>query len=271
MQALRRDRDGTVARFTALRDQLEPLLPVGDGFAEARSAGARIVRNPVAGYETANLSFRDAGVGATEVPPADIIRCMQVLWFFDAAWQLRARQWSLRTLQPGGIVTYGQNAAGSDSRCYIWQCEADAVVPREFALSPDNLRPNFGPLPWAVIHQDDEEATTRAAVIGALWGGSERFRSEFDEALDHILADLDYQARRPDGFLGAIPVGWSAAQLTTARKAVNDRLDAGGWTERAADQLRKQGYNTWRNATGDLAVDPLGWGWEPVKDPRIDR
>jgi hypothetical protein len=266
MQALRRDRAGTVARFSALRDQLEPLLPEGDYFAEAHLAGARIVRNPVAGYETENLRFRSAGIGEAGLPQADIIRCMQVLWFFDAAWQDRARQWFLRTLSPGGILTYGQNAAGSDSRCFIWQRDGEALVPREFALSPDNLRPTLGVLPWAAIHEDDREAPTRAAVIGAIWDGNEGFRREFDEALDHILADLSYQARRPDGFLGAMPIGWTATQLTATRKAVNDRLDAEGWTERAAEQLREKGYHAWRNTVGDLAIDPLEWGWEPTAD-----
>lgn len=265
MNALNRDRDATVARFAALKSQLEPLLGPGDGFAEASSFGARIVRDPLGACATPNLDFREAGVGDPHIGPVDFVRCQNVLRWFDLDWRNKARQWFLQILRPGGILMHGMNLPSTDSLYVLWQRDGDTLVPREFALSLDHLRPTSAAV-WWTMYEDDDEARTRAAVLHALWEGNDTFRAEFDAALDGILAALDYQSRRPDGFLGAMPVGWSPEQLTAVRIAINDQLDAGGWAERAAEALRKRGYHAWRNAVGDLSVDPLEWGWDPLTD-----
>lgn len=70
-------------------------------------------------------------------------------------------------------------------------------------------------------------------------------------------------ARGPDGVLG-MAMGESPAEFHAALRTIDERLDTGGWVDRAAEVLRGAGKRAWRNSTGHLAVDPVQWGWTAV-------
>jgi len=46
--------------------------------------GARLIAHPLRLYETPNLQLIQAGIGS-KMPAANIVRCFNVLGFFDAA------------------------------------------------------------------------------------------------------------------------------------------------------------------------------------------
>ncbi len=43
----------------------------------------RLEINPIEAYETKNLSFVHGGIGQAEVEPVHVIRCFNVLFYFD--------------------------------------------------------------------------------------------------------------------------------------------------------------------------------------------
>jgi SAM-dependent methyltransferase len=264
MQQMWGDRDTAGARFAALTARLQPLLPPGDGFAEASDGSCRIVRAPIEQYASANLTLREAAIGATDVTPADVIRCMAVMIYFDRPFRDRARAWAGRTLREGGIFLHGGNSAPYGTHRYgVWQREGDRLIPREFAISADSLRPLLG-VPWYTFQDGEEEATLRAELLGALWSQDHAFRDDFDRAVDAAAVPLGF-ARRPDGHLGGRQVTLGPAEYRTALVTLDETLMAGGWVERAAEVVqRATGKRAWRNSIGHLAVDPLEWGWGPV-------
>lgn len=261
--ALVAEPEATHARFTALRDDLLPFLPAGTDYAETQRSNGRIVRSPLAAYTTAQLEFRDAAIGSEGIPLVDVARCMNVLLYFDDAYADAARRWVHGLLKPGGLLLHGvcQPLYGH-YRYFVWRREQSALVPREFALSLDGLR-SMLPIDWYSLHDSDREGRTRADVLGALWSADPQFRHAFDRALDAILAEADFHARGPDGVLG-MAMGKSPAEFRDALHIIDERLNAGGWAERAAAVLRRTGKDAWQNAAGHLAVDPLQWGWTPV-------
>lgn len=265
-ETLRRNAEATRARFDALRVRLLPLLPDGVDPAEASNAEGRIVRDPMAQFAAPNLSFQEVGIGAAGLPDADIVRCMNVLLYFDAPFYRNARAWAGRLLRSGGLFIHGTDAtnAGRAAMYFTWRREAEVLVPLEFAVDPVVLRALL-PISWHGFHDDDEEHSLRNAVIGTLWSSDAAFRAAFDTNLDALLAELGFYARRPDGFLSGPPTGASSASIWDAWRTIESRLASEGWIDRAAEVLqRATGKRAWRNCIGHLAVDPTEWGWEPV-------
>ena len=90
----------TFRRFEDLFRQLAPRLPQPDTGepTSVENGGARLLRNPIATFETSNLRLIRAGIG-TDMEAVDIIRIFNVLMYFDGDFRQRADQWALRTLR----------------------------------------------------------------------------------------------------------------------------------------------------------------------------
>ncbi|MGE0230053.1 MAG: hypothetical protein AB7I38_04730 [Dehalococcoidia bacterium] len=261
--ALYRDMDATRARFTALRDALLPLLPPGDALAEASNARGRIVRRPVAGYERPNLRFLEVGIGAEGLPSVDVIRCMNLLFYYPRDFYDVTRAWAARLLRPGGLLISGYNAPfGENSMYFVWRRDPEALTPVEFAFDATLLR-SLSPAFFGYC--DDEEERALLCPVLAAVAEDTAFRAKLDAAYDAALAATGLASRRPDGFLGGLPSGSDPAWVRAAWRDLEARLRDGGWPERAAEALtRVTGRRAWRNAVGHLAVDPLEWGCRPL-------
>lgn len=266
MVELLKDIPATRARFTLLRNALLPLLPSGDGPAEAATADGRIVRDPVSGFTTTNLSFRETAIGAAGLQSVDLARCMNVLGYFDRTFYARARSWVGSLLTDRGIFVHGYNSQVNNAMYFTWQRQGHELIPVEFAIEGGILRAaSFGP--YYGIQDDDEEQALWTAMLGALWApdADANFRPAFDSYFDSLLSELGLSERRDDGFLGGIPSDLTGVRLWDAWHSLDARIDADGWIARAAEVLQwATGKRAWRNCIGHLAVDPTEWGWEPA-------
>jgi hypothetical protein len=256
----------TRTRFRSLLDRLISQLPSGDSPAEAIATdGCRIVRDPLALYSLPNTRFIEAGIGLSDPPRADVVRIMNMLQYFDRPFKHGARRWVGAALRPGGLFLHGVNhPLGRADRYFLWRREENQLTPREYAISAGEMR-SLVTTSWYTTYEDDEEMRQQTSLLAALWSDT-IFRAEFDTALDAILANLDFAARRPDGFLGGLRPGVTPEETIEALTEIEARLDAGGWITRAAHVItRNTGKRAWRNSVGHLAVDPQEWGWKSVE------
>lgn len=257
-EALHRDHEATRSRFRDLLHELLPLLPQTDEgeLQEVQRDGARLVRNPLRRYERPNLTFREGGIGTLELEePVDVIRCMNVLIYFDREFRERALQWAAPLLVDGGLFICGMNwTASSHARYCVYQKEAGRLVPREFAFGVENVRPTEF-IPWFALHDDDPDTLLLAELVGEVRSDDD-FRRSFDRRLDALLADAELCPRGPDGYLGGLPEDGDPGDLAERLIALVDRLRATDLTDRAVEVLRAGGREAWRNCVGDVSTVP---------------
>ena len=254
-EALLRDRAATRERFTALfhrlsRQSSDPGAP--------RPDGPRLVREPLRLYERENLTFLEAGLGDAAITGAfDVIRCMNVLLYFDRAFRRRARAWISDRLRDGGLLVTGLNwAASTNSRCAVFQKQDGVLTPREFALSIDMLRPIALPA-FVTVQPDDDEAHVRVRITRVVRSDPE-FRVPFDSRFDELLAEMEICPRGVDGYLGDMASHLQTAELNVRWASIVETLEREGFVDAAAAALRRAGYDAWSNCVRHLAVAPVG-------------
>lgn len=242
-------------RFAALAPRLEIHDPQARAAVEAD--GFRLIVNHVRDFEAENLRFVTADIGDLQAAPARVIRCMNVLLYFPkpARQELRAAMGAL--LEDGGTLISGFNHPfGIYARYAVYGKGEAGVTPREFAFSPDNLRP-LGIGPWVTIEDEDEEADLLADLTGAI-RADRTFWPEFNARVDALQAELGLCRRGADGFNRLTPEAEAAPPQVLMEKsaAVWRALVEAGATDGAAAALRRAGYRAWKNAVGDIAVQP---------------
>ncbi|MGH3765689.1 MAG: hypothetical protein ACRDS0_21755 [Pseudonocardiaceae bacterium] len=269
----------TRTRFRDLLYHLLPLLPDHDAgeLAEVAHDGARLVRNPLRRYETENhetdnhetdnhetqnLALVQAGVGSFAVEGgADVIRCMNVLMYFDQPFRRTCLEWARGVLRPGGLVICGSNwARSTHSRYTVYQQQDRDLAAREFAFSIDNLRP-IGIAPWYALHDDNVENLCNAEAVGII-RRHEAFRRRFDARLDALFAQTGLCRRDADGYLrgpeDSVPDDSAPpADLEECTATVAERLDREGFVDEAVAVLRSAGREAWRNSAGHIAMHPV--------------
>ena len=250
--ALMHDRQATLKRFHDLFLSLKGLLPDSKEHATVELNGAKLVHHPLRTYERPNLSFIKMGVGA-DAPQADIIRCFNVLMYFDRDFREKAEAWALRTLRPGGIFICGFNGpGGTHARYTVYWREGDGLVAKEFAFAIETVR-SFGVV-WFAMHENDREAWSAAKLVGIL-RSDEVFRKAHDEYLDRFLEEERLLRRQPDGFLGMVPNPRPLHEAMPVYQKLLRTLE-GEFSPRAVDALRRAGFDAWVNSIGDVAVKP---------------
>ena len=255
---LHADPAATRARFTALLAELLPLLPNDDPSVAqvAELRGNRLVRHPLRQFERDNLRFIHGGIGSVAVDGGvDVIRCMNVLMYFDRAFRARALEWAMTLLKPGGLFICGVNWARSTSSRYsVYQKVGDALERREFAFGIDCVRP-IDMLSWYTLHPDEAEALLLVGAVRTL-RGDEAFRTRYDTRLDQILAATELCPRGDDGYLGAPGLGLTPAQREERFESIGLTLSAEHLATAAVDALQRVGRKAWINCVGHVATLP---------------
>src|SRR5262245_38411367 len=224
-QALIRDREATLRRFASLFESLVSKLPKGieEQAVTVEHAGARLVRNPLKLYERANLKLMQAGIGS-ELPPVHVVRCFNVLVYFDSGFRRKADDWALRTLHPGGLFVCGADGLKTmDARYSVYRAEAGRLSAKELAFTIDHVRP-VTLAAWFSMHEGEHETWSVAKLVGTL-RSDEDFRRAYDQRLDSLLADKRLLVRDPDSYFTMAPNPLPLADWQNARLEINAQLD----------------------------------------------
>ena len=254
---LLRDPDTTRTRFVGLLQNLLDNLPESDPeeTTSVEKGENKLIKNPIRGYEGPNLSFLRGGIGELDIGKVDIVRCFNVLFYFDRAFRNKSLVWFADIINDGGLLICGSNWSKSvESRYTVYRKENDNLAEKEFAFSIDNLRP-LGPLPWFALHDDDYETNLRAKVARVIRSDSE-FQDDFDKSLDLLLSEFELCPRGEDGYLGGVDPGLPGEELEKRWAEIVERLDNDGYVEGAVSVLKGSGYDAWRNCVGHIGVDP---------------
>jgi len=252
--ALLGDPEATRRRFSEAFAQLVPRLPADDGRpSSVEHERKRLLRHPVQSYETSNLKFIQAGFGSA-VPQADVVRCFNVLMYFDADFRRNAEQWLATVLRPGGLFVCGVNAsATAEARYSVYRHEGGRMVEKEFAFGVENVRP-FNWVAWMSLH-DHERETWRLAEMVAILRSDPEFLRDYNARPDSLLQEHRLLVREESGFLGMPEDGLSPAQYFIANAEIGSHMQV-EFTERAAAVLNRTGLHAWRNSAGHVAVGP---------------
>lgn len=253
----------TMEDFLRIREQtpdlfarLLPKLPPDNGeMCIAAADGARLIRWPLRQWESANLKMIQAGIGSSELPTADVIRCLNVLMYYDTNFHREFETWAASQLRGGGIAIAGGNSPnGAETYYRVYRKEDGTLVEKEFAISVDLIRP-YGLMPWFGMHDDNATSLRLARLIRCVRSDS-GFCAAFDERMDQLLETNGLLTRNAEGCLAFVPQPLPFEKVSQLLMTLAESLDRDGFTLRAADALRRQGIQAWRNDVGHLAVDP---------------
>ncbi len=251
------DPETTKAHFAGLLSELLPQLPDNgqDQISMIQNNSAKLVKNPIRAYERANLRFFRVGVGDVDVRNVSVIRCFNVLFYFDNDFRKGALQLFADILRHGGLAMVGVNGDNS-TRCRytIFRKEGKRLLAKEFAFSIDNVRP-LGGVSWAAFHKDEPEITLLMNSVRILRNHPD-FRRDFDARYDELLVKHQLYCRDDDGYLVSLDTNLTPKERETRRAEVGEQLVREGFVYRAAKVLKDAGYEAWSNCVGHVAVTP---------------
>jgi len=257
-EALTDDPDATRARFRSLLDGLRGRLDdeTHHELQVVQENGARLAFNPIREYERPNLRFEEKGLHELDFGPvADVVRCFNVLMYFDRATRDAARRHAHGLLREGGLLITGVNWSRSTyARYFVEQRIGDALVPREFAFGIENVRP-MEILPFYSFFEDEEHSQAMLACVRLL-RKDQAFLDTLNVALDELCATHGICPRRENGYLGTVSPNLAPDAVNQAYSAILAGLEERGIVEQAVVVLKGAGIDAWRNPVGHVAVRP---------------
>jgi hypothetical protein len=247
--------------WSATRNRFEALLQalLKERARQAPSAdrfefdGATLEMHPVRAFERPNLRFVQSDLDAAQEEAADVVRCFNMLLYFDHAFRTDAMQTLGRLLRDDGLLVCGTDwAHTTESRYFTYRKRGEVLTDGEFAFSLDNLTP-MAIIPWYALHDDDREVHLLAELTGVL-----RTNRSFREALlaetDSMRAEYGVCARGEDGYYGGIAETLLPADLWDAVGRIADRLCDHDLGRQAVDILQGAGWRARVNEVGHVAV-----------------
>lgn len=216
--------------------------------------GCRLIRNHVRNFEMDNLRFVRSEIDAVDLPPAQVIRSMNVYLYFEHETQAKMFRQAAELLDEGGILIIGTNGLALQSRYSIYRKEGDSLTSLEFAFSPDNLGP-ISFMPWFTIHPGDREAQLLNELSRVIRGDA-GFWDGFSSRIEQILAQDDICWRGPDGFFQIPERQRTFAEYHEISSRMWHRLEAEGYLGGMVEALEKGGFEAHINFIGDIAIKP---------------
>ncbi|MCB2169608.1 MAG: hypothetical protein KQI78_18270 [Deltaproteobacteria bacterium] len=245
--------------FQSLFDDLYPHLPSPHDHERTLFArdGHTLLSNPIRDYEAENLNFIKSGIQDLQSPPARLIRCMNVLLYFEK--EIReAMLTAIANLlaDDGRLMTGFNHPFGIYARYAVYRKNSAGMVPCEFAFGLDNLRP-LGTGPWVTLAEEDQEAELLADLTGAI-RADRKFWNNFNTHVDTLQAKYGICTRGDDGFPQFTEGAQNAPPHALLEKttALWHEVDAAGYTDGAIEALGRAGFTAWKNPVGDIAVHP---------------
>ena len=245
-------------RFERIFEELHPLFSQATVQISERveKNGNTLIHHPIRNYEAPNLTFLQSEMEEVQVPPAQVIRCMNTLMYFAPEIRQRLLVQAGALLDDNGILIVGANLMGGASCRYaVYKRDNQSILPTEFALSLDNLRP-ISVMPWYTLHDDDPEAMLLADVLRQI-RADRPFWRVFSNRLDELMVQHGLFQRHSNGFLYALEGEQSATDFAQRTSRLWWQVEAEGFTDGAVDALNRAGYTAWKNPVGDIAIRPI--------------
>ena len=254
--ALLNDTNASRLRLEAL---LQELLKVRADRAAASALvkhnGATLVVHPASESTRDNLRFMRSDLDVlheADIEPAAVVRCFNMLIYFDDAFREQALGHFARLLSEGGLATCGVDWAFSmEARYATYRKTGATLVPLEFAFSLDNFMP-IGIAPWYTLQPDDRDAAMAASLCGVLRSDA-AFLAEYAHVGDAFRQEIGLCPRRSDGYFDDIDKSIPPGELWLRASAFPDRLGE-RLGERAVKLLEAAGYRARVNEVGHVAV-----------------
>ncbi|MCP4687545.1 MAG: hypothetical protein GY859_05805, partial [Desulfobacterales bacterium] len=116
------DPAATRNRFETLFGELSPLLRNSDATKSetVEKDGARLIHNHILDFETDNLTLVKSDLAELRLPPAKVIRCMNVLLYFEPEIKKQMLTRAGELLDENGILIAGTNGLGIQSRYAVY-------------------------------------------------------------------------------------------------------------------------------------------------------
>lgn len=249
--ALLADWEASRARFEALLQQSLASGAASDGGAPG-AAGATLSIEPAEGYARPGLRFVRSDLADLATTPANVVRCFNMLMYFDAGFRTAALAQFASLLEEDGLLVCGTDWAGTiECRYFTYRKRGADLVPHEFAFSVDNMAP-FGVVPFYALQDDDIEVETLGRLC-AILREDPAFAPRARALNDRLRLEYGLAPRGDDGYTGDLSTAVDPAELWTRSIAMSDRLDADLAAEAAAT-LARHGYRTRVNEVGHVAI-----------------
>ena len=202
------------------------LLPGKEGvLGTAEHEGFTVIENPVLEYARPNLIFDQRGIGSPGFSRYQMVRCFNVLCYFNRAFREETLSWISEVLEEGGIFLTGMDWTRSrHARYTVYRKEKANLIPKEFAFSVENIRP-LEIVAWFALHDDDYDTAALAKLVGII-RDNDVFCNAIDQRMDELLVRAGFKPRTEQGYLGGLNETADPMTLDT----VADRL--GGALER---------------------------------------
>ena len=252
-EALLGDAESSARRFESLLAELMRRRGNGaDAPLNVEHDGTTLSVRPVHDYESPNLRFIRSDLESLVTEPADVVRCFNMLMYFDEQFRQRAMNRFADLLRDGGHLVCGTDWAWTTEARYSTYVKRDgAMAPLEFAFSLDNLTP-IGVATWYTLHADEREANTLAGLCATLRADLD-FRSRFAGVNDRLRAKHGLCPRQPDGYFSAsLPMENSAAIWIIAGDYSFELGEA--LADEASRVLARAGHDARVNEIGHVAV-----------------
>lgn len=241
-------------KYLALKAKL-PVKENESSFEEFEDNGWTIVRNPLRKYVSNNLSFVQTSIG-DDLPykNLDMIRCMNVLIYFNPPFRKRTLDWACGQLKEGGIFFCGLNWSESIScRFSVYRKEKGVMQLKESSFSTENIRP-IESVSYYAFRDDDfdfDQMIRHVLLIRA----DMNFMDEFNICFDEILQENKVCSRNEMGYLEFMDVSLPPQQfLANMRNSCS--LISQQFAEKAAKVLRGLGKKAWVNEIGFVSIAP---------------
>jgi hypothetical protein len=250
--ALLEDWEGSRRRFEQLlQDLLEERRRRGQP-ARIEHDGATLDVDPARAYEHDRLRFVHSDLSDATLPPAGVVRCCNMLVYFDRQFRSEALASLAALLEPNGLLVSGTDwAFTTEARYFTYRKRDGALTECQFNFSLDNVTP-LGIVPWFTLHDDDVELELLTDIVGIL-RTDPGFARSFTERSDALRAEMNLIPRGPDGYyLTAAPdVPPSELWLMAAR--LGDQLGE-EFGPAAVAVLARHGFDARLNSIGHVAI-----------------
>jgi hypothetical protein len=247
------DAESSARRFESLLAELLRQRGRGaDAPLNVEHNGCTLSVHPVHDYEWPNLRFVRSDLESLVTEPADVVRCFNMLMYFDEQFRQLAMERFAGLLRDQGRLVCGTDWAWTtEARYSIYVKRDGAMVPVEFAFSLDNLTP-IGVATYYTLHADEREANMVAELCAALRADA-GFSAAFVDVNDRLRAKHGLCPRLPDGYFSdALPAENTAAMWHIAGD-YSVELDA-ALADEACGVLARRGHNVRVNEIGHVAV-----------------